>query len=199
MCYHSGPQWTWERWQWRGTLHSPTLQHYWNLTISLFSVISRTLFVGYAEMQSVYSISIPLGHTTHTYIHTYIQVLRVFTRTFNFSRYGRSPMWGLLRPRTNEGVSRLTKSTWYEWTRGEFCTGQTIWREVGFLLFFIYVSFLHFFYFKESTTVTTDKEQNEYNKKIYRNVEDKSLPIVSDYVLPIRQSSPFFFLFFNLF
>ena len=57
---------------------------------------------------------------------------------------------------------------------------KKIWRVVGFLLFFIYVSFLHFFYFKESTTVTTDKEQNEYNKKIYWNVEDKLLPIVSD-------------------
>ena len=28
----------------------------------------------------------------------------VSTRIFNFSRYGRSPMCGLLRPRTNEGL-----------------------------------------------------------------------------------------------
>ena len=42
-CYHSGPEWTWERWQWRGTPHSPKLQDCWNLTIRLFSVISRTL------------------------------------------------------------------------------------------------------------------------------------------------------------
>ena len=27
----------------RGTLHSPKVQHYWNLTIRLFSIISRTL------------------------------------------------------------------------------------------------------------------------------------------------------------
>ena len=33
----SGPEWTWEQWQWRGTLH------YWNLTVRLFSVISRKL------------------------------------------------------------------------------------------------------------------------------------------------------------
>ena len=39
-CYHSGPEWTWEGWQWRGTPHSPKLQQY---TIRLFSVISRTL------------------------------------------------------------------------------------------------------------------------------------------------------------
>ena len=83
----------------------------------------------------------------------------VFLVLFNFSRYERCPMWGSLRPQTNEGVSRLKRSTWYEWTRGEFWTGQTIWRVVGFLLFFIYVSFLHLFYFKESTTVTTDKQR----------------------------------------
>ena len=56
----SGLEWTWERWQWRGTPHSPKLQHYWNLTIRLFSVISRTLVEGRvlppsAENHSVYS------------------------------------------------------------------------------------------------------------------------------------------------
>ena len=58
-CYHSEPEWTWEQWQWRGTPHSPKLQHCWNLTIRLFSVISRTLVGGgsypSAEKQSVYS------------------------------------------------------------------------------------------------------------------------------------------------
>ena len=46
MCYHFGPEWTWEQWQWRGTAHSPKLQHYWNLTIRLFSVISGTFVTG---------------------------------------------------------------------------------------------------------------------------------------------------------
>ena len=59
-CYHYRLEWTLERWQWRGTLHSPKLQHYWNLTLRLFSVISRTL-VGEsypsAEMQLVYSMA----------------------------------------------------------------------------------------------------------------------------------------------
>ena len=32
--------------QWRGTLHSPKLQHYWSHTIRLFIVISRTLAEG---------------------------------------------------------------------------------------------------------------------------------------------------------
>ena len=45
-CYHSGPEWTWEQWQWRDTLHFSKLQHYWNLTIRLLSVISMTLVVG---------------------------------------------------------------------------------------------------------------------------------------------------------
>ncbi len=39
-CYHAGPVWTWEQWQGRGALHSRKPQHYWNLTIRLFSVIS---------------------------------------------------------------------------------------------------------------------------------------------------------------
>ena len=43
-----------------GAPHSPKFQRYWNLTIRLFSVISRTLVVGEgayhsAEAQSVYS------------------------------------------------------------------------------------------------------------------------------------------------
>ena len=45
-CYHFGSEWTWERWQWRSTSHSPKLQHSWSLTIRLFSVKSRTLVVG---------------------------------------------------------------------------------------------------------------------------------------------------------
>ena len=54
--------------------------------------------------------------------------------------------------------------------------------ELFFFLFFIYVSFIYFFHLKESTTVTTDKQRTKrmQQKKIYRNVEDNSLPIVSD-------------------
>ena len=37
------PEWTCEWWQWRGTPHSPKLQHYWILTIRSFSVMSGTL------------------------------------------------------------------------------------------------------------------------------------------------------------
>ena len=46
-CYGSRPQWIWERWQWRSIPHSLKLQHYWNLTIRLFSVISWTLVWGW--------------------------------------------------------------------------------------------------------------------------------------------------------
>ena len=41
----------------KGVLHPPKLQHYWDLTIRQFSVISRTLIGGYfssVEVQSVY-------------------------------------------------------------------------------------------------------------------------------------------------
>ena len=44
-CYHSGPEWTREHWQWRSTLYSPKLQHYWSLLIRLFNAIPRT-FIG---------------------------------------------------------------------------------------------------------------------------------------------------------
>ena len=40
--HHSGTEWTWEQWQWRSIQLSPKLQHYWNFTIWLFHVISRT-------------------------------------------------------------------------------------------------------------------------------------------------------------
>ena len=40
------PEWTWEWWQWMCALYSSKLQQYRNLTIRLFSVISRTLIGG---------------------------------------------------------------------------------------------------------------------------------------------------------
>ena len=46
LCFHFGLEWTWERCQWRGVPHSLKLQHSWNLTIRLFSVIFRTLVGG---------------------------------------------------------------------------------------------------------------------------------------------------------
>ena len=58
-CYPSRPEWTWEWWQWKGTLHSPKLLYYWSHTIRLFSVKSRKLVGGRSypsvEMESVYS------------------------------------------------------------------------------------------------------------------------------------------------
>ena len=56
--YHSGLEWTWEKWQLRGTPHTPKL-HNWHFTIRLFSVISRTFVdkrsYSSAEIQSMYS------------------------------------------------------------------------------------------------------------------------------------------------
>ena len=39
-------EWNWDWWQWNGTLYSPKLQYYWNLTIKLFNVIPETLVAG---------------------------------------------------------------------------------------------------------------------------------------------------------
>ena len=44
--YHSGQEWTWEQWQWKGGLHSLKPQHHWSLTIRLFSIMFRTLMGG---------------------------------------------------------------------------------------------------------------------------------------------------------
>ena len=46
-----------EQWQWRGAPYSPKSQHYWDLTIRLFSVISGHSWgvLSSAEVQSVYS------------------------------------------------------------------------------------------------------------------------------------------------
>ena len=41
-----GPNSSVYRWHWRGAPHSPKPQHYWNLTIRLFSFCSMTLIGG---------------------------------------------------------------------------------------------------------------------------------------------------------
>ena len=46
---YSRPEWTWKQWQWKGALHFPKLQHYWELTIKLFRVMSGT-FVGRGDL-----------------------------------------------------------------------------------------------------------------------------------------------------
>ena len=67
-----------------------------------------------------------------------------------------------------------------------------------FSTFFLYMYLSYIFYFKESTFVTREKQKaNKDNKKIYRRVEGKPLPIVFDYVLLIRQSSTFSFFFLS--
>ena len=63
-------------------------------------------------------------------------------------------------------MSRVKRATWYKWPRGEFRTGQTIWRVVVFLLFFIYVSFLHIlFYRKHSCNNRKTKSKTNTTKK----------------------------------
>ena len=74
--------WTWDRWQWRGTLPSPKLLHYWNLTIRLFCVISRTI-VGASyhpvEIQSVCSTA-PADSTSRALVEEGLTPLQRYTR-----------------------------------------------------------------------------------------------------------------------
>ena len=68
-------------------------------------------------------------------------------------------------------------------------------RGYVFFLFFLYMYLSYIFYFKESTIITTEKQKEKQTPKIYRNEEDKSLPILFDYVL---QETKFSFFFFQL-
>ena len=62
--------------------------------------------------------------------------------------------------------------------------------------FFIYVYLSYIIYFKESKIITTEKKKP--NTKIYRHEEDKSLPILLDYVLQETKFFLFFFFFFSI-
>ena len=81
-CYYSRPESTREWWQWRGTPHSPKLQHYWNLTVRLFRVISKKLVEGVLplcwEAICVFYSSSRLGNLTiyPLFVTTYILFLR---------------------------------------------------------------------------------------------------------------------------
>ena len=80
-CYHSGPEWTWEWWQGRGTLHSPLRQHYWSLTIRLFCVIYRTLDEEYnpsAEMYSAHSTAPDDNLNDLLPIHSYFNTFSIY-------------------------------------------------------------------------------------------------------------------------
>ena len=84
-------------------------------------------------------------------------------------------------------------------SRGRRDINEHMKNSVVVFFFSLYMYLSYIFYFKESTIITTEKQKAKQiqNKKTYRNVEEKLLPILFDYVLPIRQSSPFFLLFFS--
>ena len=102
-CYHFEPEGIWEQWQWRGTLHSPKLKHYWNVTIRLFNVISRTLIGGVLSPFAVgvfYSPS-QLGYENSynylqwiiivSYLKSYYCVQIICIRQAIFDKYVRTP------------------------------------------------------------------------------------------------------------
>ena len=123
-------------------------------------------------------------HThTHTYIYIYIYIYilwQVSSRIFNFSRYGRSPMRGLLGPRTNEGLKVKEVNVIWMNTRGILNRTNNITRSCFFP--FLYICIIHtFFSFKRKHNCDNRQTKNKTNTtKMYRNVEDKSLPILSD-------------------
>ena len=70
-CYYTGSEWTWERWQWRVTLYSLKLQHYWSLTISH---TLDNLWESLTSLQSVYSAAPADWIQKENYIYIYIYI-----------------------------------------------------------------------------------------------------------------------------
>ena len=80
--YHSGPEWTWKQLQWGGALHF--LKHYLSLTISLFSVISRTLVVrGLTPLQRsswcILHLQLSEFHALGTYVWLYYIFINIIS------------------------------------------------------------------------------------------------------------------------
>ena len=86
----SGVTTIWERWQWRGTLNYTKLQHYWNINIRLFWVLSRSLVgVGSypAAEKSVYSAA-PANWTTFPRV---LVRKRMYSRDWNLNAFTLRP------------------------------------------------------------------------------------------------------------
>ena len=119
-CYHSGPGWTWERWQWRGTPHSPKLQHCWNLTIRLFSVIlPGHSFEGggsypSAEKQSVYSVLGNVALDSHFSLTTFSEPLIVWPNTSSKGVKPRESWTDSLAAKRTRWTP-TSQSLWYWW------------------------------------------------------------------------------------
>ena len=64
-----------------------------------------------------------------------------------------------------------------------------------FFFSFLYICILYILFQRKYNHNNRKKKAKQIQKTPHRNVEDKSLPILFDYVLPIRQSSPFFSFF----
>ena len=93
-CYHTGPEWTWERWPWRGTPHSPKLQPCWNLTMGLFSVISGHSLGGGLSLLQRSSRSIlqpqPTGQSLFR-IRSFIYIACIFWTSCMWITYNQRP------------------------------------------------------------------------------------------------------------
>ena len=104
-----------------GALHFPKLQHHWNLTIRLFSVLSRTLVGGWsytsAEKQSVYSTIVRLHKITNV-SRCYIKMIscsnvlirHILQIKLYFKSYTIANIWMIEVTQSNDQVL-LTKSS----------------------------------------------------------------------------------------
>ena len=107
-CCHSGPEWTRERWQWRGTPHSTKLQHCWNLTIRLFSVIPGHSLGGLAPLQSC----------SHCILQPQSTVQAYCSVTF---------IWAMPLRCSNVENNVCSSQMWWEWT---FLSGLYLYKKV---------------------------------------------------------------------
>ena len=82
----SSSEWNWEWWQRRSNQHSPKLQHYWNLAIRLFNVISITVIGG----------GLPLWREAVGIFHSPRQLRKILggflSRSLHFMRLSSSPV-----------------------------------------------------------------------------------------------------------
>ena len=62
-CFYSGPEWTWERWQWRSTLYSSKLYHYWTAPSDCFVSLMGHSFGGLSPLQRSKTYLWGIGHT----------------------------------------------------------------------------------------------------------------------------------------
>ena len=120
---------------------------------------------------------------------------RVSTRIFNFSRYGRSPMCGLLRPRTNEGLKVKEVNVIWMNTWGILNRTNNITRSWFFP--FLYICIIHtIFSFKRKHNCDNRQTKNKTNTT--KNVQKCGGQVAPNNIwLGPSNKTKYFFFFFH--